>query len=67
MREAVHRRMDVIKSGWDCLFIARQPANEAAFSEIDAVVHLLLKRSRLLSTESRSDPQVNETDSRERI
>jgi ribonuclease P protein component len=53
LREAVRLRMDQIQTGWDLVFIARNPIRNADFHEIDAACARLLRRASLLNaTES---------------
>lgn len=52
LREVVRSRLEQIESGWDCLFVARSLTNGATFSELNAAVSQLLKRSGLLITSS---------------
>jgi ribonuclease P protein component len=49
LREVVRSRLVTIEHGWDCLFIARRPANGATYSELEAAVSQLLERSKLLT------------------
>lgn len=48
LREAVRLRMDTIESGWDIVFIARQPIRSADYHQIDAACARLLRRAHLL-------------------
>lgn len=50
LREAVRLRMDQIQTGWDLVFIARNPIRNADFHEIDAACARLLRRASLLTT-----------------
>jgi ribonuclease P protein component len=49
MREAVRVRFQQgeIAAGWDVLFIARRPAREASFHQVDEAIGLLLRRAGL--------------------
>ncbi|HET6444688.1 MAG TPA: ribonuclease P protein component [candidate division Zixibacteria bacterium] len=49
LREVVRSHLVAIENGWDCLFVARLAANGATYSEIEAAVNQLLKRSKLLT------------------
>ncbi|MBI1298250.1 ribonuclease P protein component [bacterium] len=48
IREAVRLRMGQIQSGWDVVFIARNPIRDADFHQIDAACARLLRRASLL-------------------
>jgi ribonuclease P protein component len=48
IREAVRLRMGQIQTGWDVVFIARNPIRDADFHEIDAACARLLRRASLL-------------------
>ncbi len=48
LREAVRLRMDTIESGWDLVFIARQPIRSADYHQMDAACARLLGRAQLL-------------------
>jgi ribonuclease P protein component len=48
LREAVRKRIETIQPGWDCLFIARSPAAEADYHEIEEAVAQLLWRADVL-------------------
>ena len=52
LREVVRNRLKKIEGGWDCLFVARFAANGVTFSEVEAAVSQLLKRSDLLLSNS---------------
>ena len=64
LREAVRAQRANIPSGWDLLFIARDPLPGATFAQIQQAIGQLLTRSRLLASverdtareESRSGP-----------
>jgi ribonuclease P protein component len=47
LREAVRRHLDEVPAGWDVVLIARAPAAEARFSEIEGAVAQMLARARL--------------------
>jgi ribonuclease P protein component len=47
MRESIRLRLPSICAGWDVLLIARQPARDARFEQVDAAIADLLRRSRL--------------------
>ena len=49
-REIVRQQVREIKSGWDCLFIARRGAAEASFFELEMAVTELLRRAGLLES-----------------
>lgn len=49
LREAVRERIDLIKPGWDCLFIVRETTPEADYAAVQAAVSSMLRRSRLVS------------------
>ncbi|NJN98235.1 MAG: ribonuclease P protein component [Anaerolineales bacterium] len=53
MREATRLRTAQIKSGFDVIFIARQPINEASYSDIERFLEKLLKESELLEPGSK--------------
>jgi ribonuclease P protein component len=48
MREAARLRTSQIKPGFDLVFIARQPINQASYGEIEQFLEQLLKESELL-------------------
>ena len=48
MREATRVRLPCIKSGFDIVFIARQPARRATYQEIEQTVEFLLQKADLL-------------------
>ena len=48
IREAVRLKMGQIQSGWDLVFIARNPIRDADFHQIDAACARLLRRASLL-------------------
>lgn len=49
LRESVRKKIDKIQPGWDCLFIARQPASNADYHEIESAVTQLLCRASVLT------------------
>lgn len=51
MREAVRKKIGAIQPGWDCLFIARNPASDANYHEIESAVTQLLCRASVLTNE----------------
>lgn len=56
MREAVRLRMDQIQAGWDCVWIARNPIRDAAYSDIDLACARLLYRASLLVPKPWQEP-----------
>jgi ribonuclease P protein component len=48
LREAMRLRMDSIHSGWDLVFIARNPIRSASYHQMDAACARLLRRAHLL-------------------
>lgn len=48
LREAVRLRMDRIVSGWDIVFIARNPIRSADYHAMDTACARLLRRAQLL-------------------
>ena len=48
LREATRLRTAQIRPGFDLVFIARQPINQASYSEIERFLEQLLKESGLL-------------------
>ncbi len=48
LREAMRLRMDLVKPGWDLVFIARNPIRSADYHEMDAACARLLRRAHLL-------------------
>ena len=48
IREAVRLRLKEIAKGWDVVFIARPPIQEADFHQVSRAVEDLLRRARLL-------------------
>lgn len=48
MREAVRDLWDLIRPGWDLIWIARPGINEASFLELQDACARLLRRARLL-------------------
>lgn len=51
LREAVRLRIQhgEIATGWDVVFVARYPMQEASFRQVDEAVGLLLRRAGLVS------------------
>ena len=52
LREAMRLRMDMVKPGWDLVFIARKPICDADYQKIDAACARLLGRAHLLRERS---------------
>jgi ribonuclease P protein component len=50
MREVIRLHMSQIKPGFDLVFIARQPLNQASYAEIEQLLEKLLKESDLLTS-----------------
>lgn len=48
LREALRRRVETIRPGWDCLFIARQATADADFVEVEMAVSQLLCRADII-------------------
>ena len=48
MRAAIQSLLHRISSGWDLLFLARQPIQKASFQDVQAATTGLLERARLL-------------------
>lgn len=48
LRELIRPMLTVVAPGWDALFLARRPMNNAPFEECRAAVVGLLKRAHLL-------------------
>lgn len=48
LREAVRKKIELIQPGYDCLFVARRPAVEADYHEIESAVAQLLCRANVL-------------------
>ena len=48
MREAVRLMWDLIEPGWDIVWVARNPINQASFQELQNACARLLRRARLL-------------------
>ncbi len=57
LREAVRSNMTRIEDGWDCMFVARQAANGAAYVEVEAAVYQLLKVAKMLKPSA--SPQMS--------
>jgi ribonuclease P protein component len=49
MRECLLPMQDCLHGGWDLIFLARKPMDQAGFAEIRAAVQGLLKRAGLLN------------------
>ena len=51
MRESMRLRVSKaeVAAGWDVVLVARYPAREASFSEVDQAIGLLLRRAGLAS------------------
>ena len=49
IRHALHPFLPKIPAGWDILFVARKALAEATFSQVQATLNALLRRSLLLS------------------
>jgi ribonuclease P protein component len=47
LREAVRQQLDQVATGWDCLFIAREPIVQAAYGDVVTAVTSLLRRANL--------------------
>lgn len=47
MREAVRRRLERMRQGWDIILIARREAEGAEFAAVDTAVENLFQRARL--------------------
>lgn len=52
MREAVRLRLPNIKPGWDVIVIARHPAREASWTQIDRAIADVLGRAHLSPPEA---------------
>lgn len=48
LREAVRKKVETIQPGYDCLFVARSPAVDADYHEIESAVVQLLCRANVL-------------------
>lgn len=48
LREAIRLRQDWIQTGWDIIFIARQPITSADYHQMDTACARLLRRAHLL-------------------
>ena len=51
MRETVRLMWDLIEPGWDMVWVARHPINNASFPELQSACARLLRRARLLKAE----------------
>lgn len=49
LREATRLKHEMIKPGWDLVFIARRPIREATFHAVDEAITQLLHRASLLN------------------
>lgn len=49
IREAIRRRLDDVRPGWDCLLVVRATLPEASFEEVEAAVCQLLSQADLLN------------------
>lgn len=45
LREVVRTRIPGIQTGWDLIFLARQPLREASYTELQAAVDQLIQRA----------------------
>lgn len=61
LREAVRPHLSEIKSGWDCLFVARKTTPEASLATVESAVSQLLARADLLVVQpsSRTRPEID--------
>jgi ribonuclease P protein component len=48
MREAIRPLLPYIISGWDVIFLARRPQQQADFQKLQAAIKTLLSRAKLL-------------------
>lgn len=48
IREAIRRQLPGVRSGWDCLFVAREGITEASLSDVEEAVQHLLARCGIL-------------------
>ncbi|RMF33667.1 MAG: ribonuclease P protein component [Chloroflexi bacterium] len=55
LREAVRRRYDRIRPGWDLVLIARPAIVEATFHQVDQALEQLLQRAGLLRRQERPE------------
>lgn len=49
LRACLEPMLEHLSGGWDIIFLARKPMDQAGFTEISAAVQLLLKRAGLLN------------------
>lgn len=49
LREIIRSRLEQIEPGWDFLVVARQPAAEATFAELESAMVQLLQRAGVLA------------------
>jgi ribonuclease P protein component len=54
-REAIRRHLTDVESGWDCLFVVREPLPEVGFGEVDDAVCRLLSRAGVLEQKKHED------------
>ncbi|MCP5094817.1 MAG: ribonuclease P protein component [Chloroflexi bacterium] len=48
IRESIRLTIPQTKPGWDCVLIAREPINQAAFCDVQTAVQRLLQRASLI-------------------
>jgi ribonuclease P protein component len=61
MREAVRKRLQDIKPGWDLVWIARAPIAEATYEAVSTAVDELLRRGRVIAPTDLQSPPKMET------
>jgi ribonuclease P protein component len=49
LRASLAQHLDHLQGGWDLVFLARKPMDQASFDEIQMAVRMLLKRAGLLN------------------
>ena len=49
LRACINHWLPCLKGGWDMIFLARKPMDQAGYAEICAAVQLLLKRAGMLN------------------
>lgn len=49
LRASLAQHLDHLQGGWDLVFLARKPMDQASFTEIHTAIGLLLKRAGLLN------------------
>lgn len=59
LREAVRLRHHTIDSGWDLVFIAREPTRETTFRVIDEAVAELLRQASLLNQHENENASIS--------